>query len=84
MSKVKRLVILTSVSFITILTVFGLIVPNILKSREPEMKQFLTDMGYKDAKMTSVSGWRYQVTFETNKGSVNVLTIKNGGFAIKY
>lgn len=84
MNKIKKLVILTIVSVASLFMVYGFIVPTALRSREPEMKRFLTDMGYKRAKLVDVSGWRNQVTFETNKGVVNVVTTRNGGLAIKY
>ena len=84
MTKIKKLVILTTISVISLFVVYGFIVPSILRSREPEMKRFLTDMGYKHTKLVDVSGWRYQVTFTTDKGVVNVVTTRNGGLAIKY
>jgi len=84
MTKIKKLVILTTISVISIFAVYGFIVPSALRSREPEMKRFLTDMGYKRAKLVDVSGWRNQVTFTTDKGVVNVVTTRNGGLAIKY
>ena len=84
MSKLKKLVILTTISIVGLFVVYGVVVPNTLRSREPEMKRFLSDMGYQSPKLVDVSGWRYQSTFSTNKGVVNVVTTRNGGFAIKY
>jgi hypothetical protein len=84
MNKIKKMIVLTAISITTLFIVFGLIIPNTLRSRESEMKRFLSDMGYQKAKIVDVSGWRYQVTFSTNKGVVNVVTTKNGGLAIKY
>lgn len=84
MSRVKRMVIMTTISVLTLILVYSVIIPNTLRSRESEMKRFLSDMGYKSVKLVHVSGWRYQSTFSTNKGVVNVVTTRNGGFAIKY
>lgn len=84
MSKIKKILVAFAFLITTLIIVFNLIVPNILRSREGEMKRFLDDMGYKGAKMIGVSGWRSQVTFKTKKGIVNVVTTRNGGLAIKY
>jgi hypothetical protein len=84
MIKIKKLVILTTISVLSLVLVYSVIVPNILRSRESEMKKFLSDMGYQNPKLVDVSGWRYQSTFTTDKGVVNVVTTKNGGLAIKY
>jgi preprotein translocase subunit YajC len=84
MNKIKKIIVLTIISITTLFIVFGFIIPNTLRSRESEMKRFLSDMGYQKAEIVDVSGWRYQVTFSTNKGVVNVVTNKNGGLAIKY
>ena len=64
--------------------IFGLVIPKILESRSPEMKHFLLDSGYKNPKLVDISGWKYQVTFNTNKGLVKVIPVKGGGFAVKY
>jgi hypothetical protein len=79
----RVLVSIALVSSITFL-VFGLVIPKILESREPEMKHFLLDEGYKNPKLVDVTGWKYQVTFNTNKGLVKVIPVKGGGFAVKY
>jgi hypothetical protein len=84
MTKIKKLVIFTTISIVSLITVYSVIVPNILRSRESEMKRFLSDMGYQNPKLIDVSGWRYQSTFTTDKGVVNVVTTKNGGLSIKY
>ena len=74
------LLLVSSISFL----IFGLAVPKMLESREPEMKHFLLDEGYKNPKLVDVTGWKYQVTFNTNKGLVKVIPVKGGGFAVKY
>lgn len=84
MTKSKKLAIYIVISIVALTVVYTVIVPNALRSREPEMKQFLSDMGYQNPKLVDVSGWRYQSTFSTDKGVVNVVTTRNGGFAIKY
>jgi|688.fasta_scaffold1948279_1 hypothetical protein len=84
MNKFKKLAILATISITTLFIVFSIIIPNILRSRESEMKKFLSDMGYQKCEIVDVSGWRSQVTFSTNKGLVNVVTTRNGGLSIKY
>jgi len=84
MNKFKQMAILATISITTLFIVFSLVIPSILRSRESEMKKFLSDMGYQKAKIVDVSGWRSQVTFSTDKGVVNVITVKNGGLAIRY
>lgn len=84
MTKSKKLTIFIVISIVALTVVYSVVVPNALRSREPEMKRFLSDMGYQNPKLVDVSGWRYQSTFSTDKGVVNVVTTRNGGFAIKY
>ena len=84
MNKSKKMAILAFISITTLFIVFSLVIPNTLRSRESEMKRFLSDMGYQKSKIIDVSGWRSQVTFSTNKGVVNVVLVSNGGLSIKY
>ena len=80
----KRVVLTVGIVLTLLLLIDGLVVPKILESRVPEMEKFLNAQGYRNPKVTDVSGWQYQVTFKTDKGLVRVRAIKGGGFAIKY